>query len=454
MKKKMEKSKNCFIIIPELSSKYSLFIFFIIGSLFRKMIPSALSDYVFKIKKSKIEFNVERKEIYLDIVCNIASDMLTGILHCISEKYKPKSKRNRKEERLISKDKKNKKDLKLKYIVFYKRKNILYLLKIIFIISLIDFICQILLFGNCIIKRHKYFNINGKTETKIRNADHLYSFLVIDIVSRYLFSKLILNTNFYEHHYLSFFLNFIGLSILLYIDIYYKIRDYYFVYIITIILQYILYSLEDIINKVALIYLFINPESLLFYKGLFSFVYLIFFTIILVIFDDFRLPKFDRDFYANIICRLYFIVFNIIRSFYIVKVIDVFSSQHISFLRVFETIIIFIFYKFDSYYKKNNNERYIIDNYFHLPLFCDFIEVGAFLILFFSALIHNEIIILNCHKFKKSTIYFLTIEAEKEKVDVNLEESGHDNSVEATQTISSINEVNENNEITITNTTF
>ena len=454
MKEKMEKKEKCCIIIPELSKKYSLFIFFIIGSLFRKMIPSILSDYVFKIQKGEIEFNEERRVIYFDIVCNILSDLLTGILHCFSEKYKPKSKRKKKEERLVSKSNKNKKDLKIKYIVYYKKKNIFYLLKIIFIISLIDFICQLLLFGNCFIKRYEKFNDKNNKNTIIRNADHLYSFLVIDIVSRYLFSLLILKTHFYEHHYLSFFLNFIALSFFFFIDKVKKIEYYDIYYIITIILQYVFYSLEDILNKVALMYLFINPESLLFYKGLFSFGYLIIFTIVLYFYDDIGLPTIDKDFYANIICRLYFIVFNIIRSFYLVKVIDVFSSQHISFLRVFETIVLFIFYKFDSYYKGNIKEDYLFDNYFVLQIYDNFIEVGAFLILFFSTLIHNEIIILNCHRFKKSTIYFLNIEAEKEKNDINLEDSGNDNSVEVTQTISSINESNEVNEITITNTSF
>ena len=246
------------------------------------------------------------------------------------------------------------------------------------------------------------------------------------------------------------------LLILLFVDIKWKIEKYTPIYLITISIQYIFYSLEDIMNKVALIYLFINPETLLFYKGLFSLLYLFIFTIIMIIFDDLRFPNFDKKLLANIFMRSYFIVFNIIRSFYIVKVIDVFSSQHISFLRVFETIVLFIFYKIDSYYKKNNkNNSNIFDNYFHLPIIYDFIEVGAFLILLFSTLIHNEIIILNCKKYKRYTIYYLNFEAEKEKLDVNVKDSNNnsnndsnnENSVDNTQTISSINEVNYGNTI-------
>lgn len=443
--------KKCCIIIPELSKKYWLFVFFIIGSLFRKMAPSCLSDYALKLKKNKIEFNEERREIYFDIVCNVASDLLTGILYYISKKFKPKKpKENKTKKKLESKN--NKKNLEMELIVNTNRKkNIKFFVKILFAISFIDFICQILLFGNCIIQDVNYFNDNSDKKTTIHNPDHLYSFLVIDIVSRYIFSLLILKTYFYSHHYLSFLLNFIATIFLLYTDLNFKISEYSKIYVIMIILQYILYSLEDILNKVALNNLFINPEALLFYKGLFSSVYLFIFTIIAIIFFDLRLPDFNKAFIANIICRTYFILFNIIRSYYIVKVIDVFSSQHISFLRVFETIILFIFYKCDSFCKKNITKNdpntNIYDNYFDLSIIDDFIEAGAFLILFVSSLIHNEIIILNCEKFKKNTIYFLNIEADKEKPylilnsEGNLNDNNNDNSIDKTQTISSINEI-------------
>ena len=440
------------LLIPELTKKYWLFIFFIIGSLFRKMIPSLLSDYAFKINKKYIEFKEERREIYFDIVCNILSDLLTGILHCILEKdkyiYKKINKINNENKERISN---NKKDLKIKFIFNKKQTHKAYVFKMIFIISLIDFICQLLFFGNCIIRKYKYFN-DSKKKNILRNPEHLYSFLVIDIVSRYIFSSLILKTYFYSHHYLSFFLNFIGLSILLFVDIKYKIKDYNLINIIMIILQYILYSLEDIINKVALINLFINPETLLFYKGLFSLAYLFILTLSLFIFDTINLPILDKYFLANIFCRLYFIIFNIIRSVYLVKVIDFFSSQHISFLRVLETIVLFFFYKIDGNYKKKDSKKHpdtnIFDNYFDLPPLYDLIEVGAFLILLFSALIHNEIIILKCKKYKMHTIYFLNIEADKEQIKILFDEENEneiyndDSSLENTQTLSSENEIN------------
>ena len=440
------------ILIPELTKKYWLFIFFLIGSLFRKMIPSLLSDYAFEINKKNIEFKEERREIYFDIVCNVLSDLLTGILHCIAEKNRLKHKRNNNsintnKERIST----DKKDLQIKFIFNEEQTHKAYLFKMIFIISLIDFTCQLLFFGNCIIRKYDYFN-DSKKDNVLRNPEHLYSFLVIDIVSRYIFSSLILKTYFYSHHYLSFFLNFIGLSILLIVDIKFKIDEYNLIYKIMIILQYILYSLEDIINKLALINLFINPETLLFYKGLFSLAYLSILTLSLFIFDKINLPTLNGTFFANIFCRLYFVIFNIIRSVYLVKVIDFFSSQHISFLRVLETILLFFFYKIDSSHKKEELDKHpdtnLFDNYFHLPALYDLIEIGAFLILLFSALIHNEIIILKCKRYKMHTIYFLNIEADKEQIDILFDEENgndiynNDSSFDNTQTLSSVGEVN------------
>ena len=446
------KIKNLFcILIPELSNKYWFFVLFVIGSLFRKMVPSVLSDYIFKIKKNNIKFEEERREIFFDIVCNIICDLLTGILHCLSEKYNPQSTKKRKKKTLIN----NKKDLRVKYI-YHERPNYKSnLLKHIFIISLIDFICQMLLFGNCIYEKSEYFNDSNKSESIIRNDDYLYSFLVIDIISRYIFSCLLLKTYFYTHHYLSFTLNLIAIIIFFYIDIKFKFKEYSIIYIIMIIIRYILYSLEDILNKLVLIYFFINPETLLFYKGIFSLIYLVIFTLSLIIFDKLNFPELNLIFLANIFCRLYFIIFNIIRSIYIVKVIDVFSSQHISFLRVLETIFLFIFYKIDSKYKNaiisEKKDTNIFDNYIHLETLYEWIEVGGFLILLFSTLIHNEIIILNCKRYKKYTLYFLKIEADNEKKNLNLNENStidivDESSINNNGTMSSVNEVSINDE--------
>lgn len=406
----MKIKKFCCFLIPELSNKYFLFLWFLIGALFRKCIPGILSDFVFKLNYDKINYEKEKTLKYFEIVSNIISDLLTGIIHLILiQKERNDSFKNNSNE--IKEKNEHDKRIKRFSLIFNdetKKKSLC--LKLIFIISYIDFICQLCLYFGCHI--NKNIIDSGK---KLHSPDYLYSFLAIDIIARYEFSRLILKTYFYYHHYLSFFINIIILIILFIIDLIYKINEYNNYFLLIMFIQYILYSLEDIINKVALTKLFINPESLLFYKGIYSLVYFIIFTIFLIIFDDLKITfGFNLELLYFIITKIIFIFFNMIRSIFLVKVIDIFSSQHISFLKVLENIIISIYYFFDSIYKKKcgkNCEN--IDNYFHLET-VDLIEINACLILLFSSLIHNEIIILDCHKFKKNTNFFLSIEADKE----------------------------------------
>ena len=241
------------------------------------------------------------------------------------------------------------------------------------------------------------------------------------------FSRFILKTYFYFHHYLSIVLNIIVLFVFFWIELDSKFSQYNIYFLIISLIQYVLYSLEDILNKVALIKLYIYPESLLFYKGLYSLVYFFIFTLYLYFAGDLRSQnngnKHGEKVIGIIITRLIFIIFNIIRSVYLVKVIDIFSSQYISLLKVLETIVLFGYYFIDKFYKKKNIKIYKeVYNYLeyknktdpYLEIDIDLVEIIACLILFFISLIHNEIIIINCHKLKRNTKYYLTIVAELE----------------------------------------
>ena len=109
-------------------------------------------------------------------------------------------------------------------------------------------------------------------------------------------------------------------------------------------------------NKVAFTTLFIPPKTLIFYKGLFQTVaYLPIITIVFFLFilDDFK--KLKDCLGEELKFFICFIPFNIFRTISLVDVIDRFTAQHMSFLKIFEAIILFIFYCF------NGDE-----NYFHL----------------------------------------------------------------------------------------
>ena len=419
----MKIKKLLCLLIPELSNKYFLFIIFLICSLLRKSIPGILLDYIFKLKlnssqdKSDKVFELAKCEKFFDVLCNISSDLFTGIIHYILIKrdkklYNNYNNDNNDNNNDIPNKKFIKKKSKIEFIYNNETINKKLFYQIIFIISFFDFLCQLCFYFGC----HANIEIIENPEKKIHNIDYLYSFLVIDIVARYIFSKLILNVHFYFHHYLSFLINIIILLILLIIDILYKMREYNIYFLILSFIQYVLYSLEDIINKIALIKLFIFPESLLFYKGICSSIYFFFFSFFILMFGDLDLSimEFNIKLFYGIIGRLFFIAANLFRSVYLVKVIDFFSPQHISFLKVLESIILSLYYFLDSLYKKKNPKYSAIDNYFHLDINIVLIEINACLILLFSSLIHNEIIIINCTKLKKNTQFFLSIEADIE----------------------------------------
>ena len=420
-----------FFMIPQLTKKYWYFAGFLLGSFLRVFIPSIckltynnnyfnynntvndnstnnstnLND-IFLPNLSNIIPNLTNEnklkilftQNYFEILRNISSDLLIGIV-LIFDYIRNKDEYKKRKE--------------FQYYNYFPKINFIFnketrknyrTIKLIFIISLIDIICQLALPIKYTIE---YYQGN---KFLIKSADHLNSFLLIDILFRYIFSRLILNTYFYAHHYFSFFLNFISLLPLFYIDYRFKYKgNYDILYIIIIGIKLILYSLEDIINKVAFTTIYIEPKTLIFYKGLFQLI--VYFPIISSVFFIFHLHDF-QDIGGFLLNELYlflsFIPFNIVRTICLVNVIDRFTAQHMSFLKVSESIIIFIFYFFIGDEVINTKEE--------IPeKLSSIIQLSSFFILLISTLIHNEIIIINCRVLKAKTEYYLDKDADREQ---------------------------------------
>ena len=420
-----------FFMIPQLTKKYWYFAGFLLGSFLRVFIPSIckltynnnyfnynntvndnstnnstnLND-IFLPNLSNIIPNLTNEnklkilftQNYFEILRNISSDLLIGIV-LIFDYIRNKDEYKKRKE--------------FQYYNYFPKINFIFnketrknyrTIKLVFIISLIDIICQLALPIKYTIE---YYQGN---KFLIKSADHLNSFLLIDILFRYIFSRLILNTYFYAHHYFSFFLNFISLLPLFYIDYRFKYKgNYDILYIIIIGIKLILYSLEDIINKVAFTTIYIEPKTLIFYKGLFQLI--VYFPIISSVFFIFHLHDF-QDIGGFLLNELYlflsFIPFNIVRTICLVNVIDRFTAQHMSFLKVSESIIIFIFYFFIGDEVINTKEE--------IPeKLSSIIQLSSFFILLISTLIHNEIIIINCRVLKAKTEYYLDKDADREQ---------------------------------------
>ena len=402
----MEVYKCKYIICPVLTIKHWFFILFLVGGFLRIFVPDVLIYFNNK-KKGNVNENIPNEESieyhltnkYFEIIRNIVSDLFLGVFHCYY-KFRDSNEKKKKGRQTYTNNQ------RINFIFNDNTPRSSKMLKMIFIISLVDIICQLII-------PIKYIIDYYWSEQRILDTEpyHLYMLLFFDIFARYFFSLWILRTYFYIHHYLSFLLNIIGLSFIAIIDIRHKIigtNQYNALFIILLCIQTILYSFEDIMNKVAFRTLYISPNTLIFFKGLIQLIYLAIISLLFFIF------YFDSEYFnmqfelQKFIC---FVPFNIIRTYFLVKVIDKFSAQHMALLRVSETIIIFFYGKIASLWEGFKTNPFQ-ENY-HIGEIC--VQIFGFMVLLISTLIHNEIIIINHPKLRAKTEYYLDKDADREQ---------------------------------------
>ena len=386
------------IFIPRLTKKHLLFLAFSISSFFREFLSLEEFKNFFDVKESEEKEFLAAKR-YFDILQNVISDLLQGFLFLLQiirkrrEASKLKNKKiNSKETELINKDKNTTKS------------GILFIL---IKISLIDFFCQLM------------FLIFVLLFEKDNVIERWYQdfVLIIDITSRFLFCRLILNTYFYRHHIASMIVNFVVFLVICFLDIKRIIKNIdgkepnkIIIFGIVLVIQTIAYSYEDVLNKIALTKDNITPYSLLFYKGLFQ-VPLVIITTLFMILKIENLFKifFSKDpIYVSIKGGL-FIIFNILRSISLVQVIDNFSSQYLSILKVLESLFIFIYF----FISGNGN----------FEIYEKIILAFAFIILVLTSLVYNEIVVLNIFGLQDYTQHGLDVLAEKDLRDAITEAS-------------------------------
>ena len=387
---------NCkFFIIPNFTKKHLYFFMFIFGILLRVFFPDLIKSLNSDTSENQDSLEYYLTQKYFEIARNIGSSLLLGIPHfyyILVNKYEGRKK-----------NKLSYNTQKVDFIYNEQKSYIPNMLKIILVISTVDIICQLLIPLKCII------------EDKKQNLQHyhLYFLLCFDIFARYFFSRIILKTYFYIHHKLSFLLNIIGLIPITIIDILNKCtlssksdKSFTPFFIVIISLQLILYSFEDIMNKVAFRSLSILPCTLIFYNGLCELAY---FAIISILFFTFGYYNQGQDLYYQFKIFIGYVPFDIIRRIYLIRVIDKFSAQHMTLLKVSEAICIYLYTNIAEGFKfRNKNNNFNLDGWQY------FIQIIGFVILFISTLIHNELIIINNPKLKAKTEYYLGKDAYKE----------------------------------------
>ena len=247
---------------------------------------------------------------------------------------------------------------------------------LILLISVLDFL------GRC--KEIFFFLFVNTERLTVLQTSWLLS---IDILSRVIFCYIILKTKLYKHHWISLALCCIGFFIMFCFSLLSdgSYEGKYWLYLLFILISNILFGLEDTINKILLTNKFLLPHFLMFWRGLFCFVIIFIFTIILVSTEiiDVGYYKYlydKEDFWKEILSKLFYIIINFFKVFCIFKTIYIFTPTHVGFLNVINVITELI--------------KYIIENkdinilYFIFDIIC-------LIVILVGTLIFNEMIILN-----------------------------------------------------------
>ena len=314
------------------------------------------------------------------------------------------SKKEKKKKK-INKDKKVKKNIKLSYELIYndnsiKNNKYIYL----FIISLLEFLAR---------STDLLFLLILKTKMPIRPGE-INWLISIDFFSRVLFSNLILKTKLYKHHIFSIILIIIGLlsmSICAFKAIVERELENW-PYFLFIVVKYLLLPLEDVINKILLTNEFLLPHYLMFYRGIFNFFMLIILGTSVIIPEFVKFECFSRfqekmEIFTQILMKIIFTIFSFCKAFCLLKVIDIFSPQHVSFLNTAFSLYQLIKCRYKS---KDNIILTIIDAFF-------------LIVIIFATLVFNEILIINrCGLNKNTKIEFLI----KEKKEIENIKSTND----------------------------
>ena len=300
------------------------------------------------------------------------------------------------------------------------------LYKLFTLISFLEFLAE---YSNVI-----YNIIKEKSDVEVKKVN-LNSVLIINILTKYLFSVVILHSHFYKHHYLSLVINIIFLIILGIMDVMkmdFNSENCFITFLNLTIkaLIVIFFSLEDVYAKIILSYDSISPYVLLFYRAIFLNIFVFLFSVIFIF-----VPLPDENYENSIIFTRFWKIYE--DKLNILKAMGIFILQFLYNLNIF-----FIIDKFSPSHAAMasimGSLGVLINSTF---IFRDidinefFIRFALYILLLIAASIHNEFIIIRCCGLETHTRLFLEKLADLDNYNIN------DNTINDNYS----NENNENN---------
>ena len=320
---------------------------------------------------------------FVYIACLNISDLLAGFL-VLYTKIRSKTKRQAIEE---EKKKENEKEnqsnkKKISYELIYNDTSMRnYKYGYIFLVSLLEFIARS---TNLL-----FILILNAGPIRPGQVNWLIS---LDIMGRIFFSRLILRKKVYTHHIFSFILIIIGLfsmSICAFNSIAENGLDRW-PYFIFVAVRNLIFPLEDVICKILLTDDFLLPHYLMFLRGFFNFFMVLIMGLSLIIpgkinFSYFS--AFEDGMLMQVLMKVVFTFFSFLKSFCLLKVIDIFSPQHVAFLKS----ALSLYQLIECRYKAKDN------------LFLTIFDGVFLIVIIFATLMFNEMMIINKWGFNKNT---------------------------------------------------
>ena len=327
-------------------------------SIHRMVYLSAEISTIESLKKSEF--------IYINL--KTLSDLCAGFL--ILHTYIRMKKINQKEEQKTVEKVKSKLSRKNKYIY-------------IFLISSLEFICRSIVFF--------YLIIIGRYIIRTGEVAWLIS---VDFFARILISRKVLKLRLFRHHYFSLILVILGFFFMS-ICAFEAISEnelHSWPYFIFIIIKNILLPLEDVYNKILLTDKFLLPHYLMFWRGLFNCIYLALLGLIIIVpgfikYDLHTPNEMNSNIAIFLLHKIIFIIFSFCRAFIYLRVIDVFSPQHVAFCNA----AIYLYLLILCRCKNDKNVLIIIFDIFSL------------IVIIFGNLVFNELLIINVFEFNQNT---------------------------------------------------
>ena len=260
------------------------------------------------------------------------------------------------------------------------------------------------------------------------------SYVLFNIIAKYLLNILILHTPVYKHHYLSLSINLLFLIGLVIYDIINIERSNQYFYLLMKIISVSLYSFEDAFAKILLTFNSISPYNLLLYRGILVNILSLLYSIVFIFVEipDEKGKKssvFSRFWkvYENKLNILFYLIlalFEYLENLNIFFIIDKFSLIHFAVASIIEYFGLLIL---AMIYKESGVAEFLI-------------KFLIYFILIVTALIYNEFIILNFCGLEKYTKLFLQKEAKKEVNQSFIDNNEDNDSISQRDSINIVND--------------